>query len=251
MRQLPPDLQERWMALAASTAEQYEGTDHTARRRWTTPGTSIGTARELDVLAEALTRLLLQEPSATPDNDNNPWRGVFSQPSPQEWPLQRTLDFFAQQDVYDILLKQPEAKGAWFFTEKPSKKSARRNVDIAGAITGWISGEPIPRLATTWLPDLDSEWALEQTVSNISETFEHYLAWTVGALVNLVNLRLEETHAMSSACPPPSAGTCAMASTPHKPSRCSTPASPPAASPTRSDAPPSRMGSPPKVCGPG
>jgi hypothetical protein len=129
------------------------------------------------------------------DGADNPWLGVFSQPSPQEWPLQRTLDFFAQHDVYDTLLKQPEAKGAWFFTEKPSKKSVRRNVDIAGAITGWISGEPIPRLATTWLTGLDSEWALEQTVSNISETFEHYLAWTVGALVNLVSLRLEETHA--------------------------------------------------------
>ncbi|WP_432034045.1 DEAD/DEAH box helicase [Streptomyces antibioticus] len=194
MRQLPPDLQERWMALAASTAEQYETTDHTARRRWTTPGTSIGTARELDVLAEALTGLLQQDSSATPDNDD-PWRGVFSQPSPREWPLQRTLDFLARHKVYDILLKQPEAKGAWFFTEKPSKKSARQNVDIAAAITGWISGETIPRLAATWLPGLDSEWALEQAVSNISETFEHYLAWTVGALVNLVNLRLEETRA--------------------------------------------------------
>ncbi|WP_432009396.1 DEAD/DEAH box helicase [Streptomyces bacillaris] len=194
MRQLPEDLQERWLALAARTVEQYEATDPRARRRWTTPGTSIGTARELDSLADHLTSLLLQIPSATRDSDDNDWV-VFSRPSPLEWPLQNTADFFAQHHVYDILLRQPEAKGAWSFTEKPSKRSARQNVDVAVAIAGWISGEPIPRLAATWLPGLDREWALEQTVSNISDTFEHYLAWTVGALVNLVNLRLEEAQA--------------------------------------------------------
>ncbi|MFD9220134.1 hypothetical protein ACFWDI_08955 [Streptomyces sp. NPDC060064] len=114
---------------------------------------------------------------------------------PDEWPLQRALDVLARHQVYDKLLKHPEAKGAWYFTQKPSRTSARQSVDIATAITGRISGEPIPRLATTWLPALDSEWALEQTVSNIGETFEHYLARTVGALVNPINIRLEEAHA--------------------------------------------------------
>ncbi|MFF2216460.1 DEAD/DEAH box helicase [Streptomyces antibioticus] len=194
MRQLPQDLQERWLALAARTAEQYEATDPRTRRRWTTPGTSIGTARELDRLADHLTSLLLQIPSATQDSDGNGWVAI-PRPSPLEWTLEPTVDFFAQHHVYDILLRQPEAKGAWSFREKPSKRSPRQDVDVAVAIAGWISGEPIPRLAGSWLPGLDSEWALEQTVSNISDTFEHYLAWTVGALVNLVNLRLEEAQA--------------------------------------------------------
>ncbi|MFB8089615.1 DEAD/DEAH box helicase [Streptomyces sp. NPDC055992] len=194
MRQLPPDLRQRWLTLAARTAEQYNATESAARRRWTTPGTSIGTARRLDILAEALTVYLMQDSSTAPDREDV-WASVFSRPSPREWPLQQALDFFARHQVYDILLKQPEAKSAWSFTEKQSKTSARLNVDITDAINGWISGEPIPRLATAWLPSLESEWALEQTVSNISETFEHYLAWTVGALVNLVNLRLEEAGA--------------------------------------------------------
>jgi hypothetical protein len=195
LRQLPPDLQARWLALAARTAEQYDATEPAARRRWTTPGTSIGTARELDNLAKVLTELLLQDSAATTPAYDGIWADMLAGLLPNEWPLQRTLDFLAQHQVYDRLLEQPEAKSAWHFTEKPSKTSAQLNVDIAAAITGWISGEPIPRLATTWLPGLDSEWALEQTVSKISETFEHYLAWTVGALVNLVNIRLEEARA--------------------------------------------------------
>ncbi|WSR04322.1 transposase [Streptomyces sp. NBC_01210] len=68
---------------------------------------------------------------------------------PDEWPPQRNLDFLAQHQVYDNLLRHPEANGAWDCTQKPSRTSARQSVDIATAITGWISGEPIPRLATT------------------------------------------------------------------------------------------------------
>lgn len=194
MRQLPPELRARWLALAAKTAEQYEATEPVARHRWTTPGTSVGTARRLDTLAEILTEFLLQDPATAPAYEVI-WADMLAGVFPDEWPLQRTLDFLAQYQVYNILLEQPEAKGAWSFTEKPSRTSARQSVDIATAISGWISGESIPRLAAAWLPGLESEWALEQTVSNISETFEHYLAWTVGALVNLVNIRLEEARA--------------------------------------------------------
>ncbi|MFC8406560.1 DEAD/DEAH box helicase [Streptomyces griseoincarnatus] len=196
MRQLSPELRDRWMAFARTVEQQYEATDPSARRRWTTPGTSIGSARALDGLAEGLTRILLQDPAATTPAYDGIWGDMLAGVFPDEWALQRTLDFFAENSVYALLLALPEADGSWVFTEKPSSSSARVSVDVSTAVCGWISGEPIPQLATDWLPsDINREWALEQTVSNISSTFEHYLAWTIGALVNLINLRLEEARA--------------------------------------------------------
>ncbi|MFE7126695.1 DEAD/DEAH box helicase [Streptomyces sp. NPDC057617] len=195
MRQLPPELKDRWLHLAAKVAEQYEATEPAARRRWTTPGTSIGTARTLDSIAEALTQALLRDPAATAPAYEGIWAEVLAGVFPDEWPLQRTLDFFAQYSVYGVLLTFPEAKEAWTFTEKRTGTSARRHVDIAAAITGWTGGTTIPDLADAWLPGLPREWALEQTVSNISVTFEHYLAWTIGALTNLINTRLEQARA--------------------------------------------------------
>lgn len=197
MRQLDDEIKDRWLRLADHVAQAYAASAPGARRRWTTPGTSIGSARTLDGLADDLARTLIDE------NDSTDWAfpglpadsfDVFQGAFPEQWPLQDTLDFLARNDVYTRLLELPESDKAWKFTETKRKMSPSVAVDIAAAITGWITGTPIPDLASQWLPTLPREWALEQTVNNISSAFEHYLAWTVGALINLINIRLEQAH---------------------------------------------------------
>lgn len=195
MRQLDGEIKDRWLRLADHVAQAYAASTPGARRRWTTPGTSIGSARILDGIAEVLARALIDE------NDPAEWAfpgppaiaiEVFHGAFPEQWSLQDTLDFLTRHDVYQRLLELPESDKAWRFTETKRKASPPVTVDIATAITGWITGTPIPHLAGQWLPTLPREWALEQTVNNISSTFEHYLAWTVGALINLINTRLEQ-----------------------------------------------------------
>ncbi|GHH95359.1 DEAD/DEAH box helicase [Streptomyces capillispiralis] len=195
MRQLPDELAQRWMRLAVKVADEYAATDEGARRRWTTPGTSIRSARTLDAVAEVLTVLLLRDPAAPTPVPPGFWGEALADALASEWPLQQALDFFDQHNVYSLLLSLPEAKDAWTFTEKPRGRSNKITVDIAAAVAAWIGGRSIPDLSTDWLPSLPPEWALEQTVSNISSTFEHYLSWTLGALINLVNARLENAHA--------------------------------------------------------
>ncbi|WP_275562530.1 DEAD/DEAH box helicase [Streptomyces sp. 5-6(2022)] len=217
MRQLKPELAARWKQLSHHVTNQYLATDTEARRRWTTPGTSIATARNLDIFAAVLARRLLEEdsppaagpssPQDTPDPwapetdpwddivDDDAWGPVFGTDQADEWPLEYALDALASHGVFPFLLTQPEGKDAWRFTQKPGSRSEPVTVDVNQAVRDWIDGHSIPSLAADWLPGLEPEWALEQTVSNISVTFEHYLAWTLGALINLVNARLEETGA--------------------------------------------------------
>jgi len=47
----------------------------------------------------------------------------------------------------------------------------------------------------------DPAYRIEQMVGAVTGFFEHYLAWTVGALVELVNARLSTADAEARLCP--------------------------------------------------
>ncbi|MEV6247706.1 DEAD/DEAH box helicase [Streptomyces sp. NPDC051742] len=187
MQQLEPDVRGRWLALATAVAQRYELTDSAARRRWTTTGTSIGTARTLDSIAEGIALPLTTEVTSPPDHGL-----IFEQPTQvDEWSLHDTLGYLSEHHALDELLELPEVvkARAWTFASAATG-GERVDVPLEGAVYSWLSGIPIPDLATLWLPHSSREWALEQAVANISRTFEHALSWTLGALVNLVNRRL-------------------------------------------------------------
>ena len=178
-----PAVPERWMTLARHVAELYDRTDTDTAGRWSTTGTSLQSARRLDDLAQRLAAALAGEQSldAMSLDDAAVWLA-----GPQEWPLDRTLDFLAEHQVFEQLLELPEVADAWHFTSK-ERAGVELNMPITSAVRSWISGEGIPALARAWMPGIPAEWALEQTVRNISGTFEHALSWTLGALVNLVH----------------------------------------------------------------
>jgi hypothetical protein len=187
MQQLEPDTRARWLALATTVAQRYELTDPAARRRWTTTGTSIGTARTIDSIAERIVLPLITGFTPPPDEGL-----IFGQPTQvEERSLHDTLAYLSEHHALDELLELPEVvkARAWSFTSAATS-GERVDVPLEGAVHSWLSGLPIPELAALWLPHSSREWALEQAVANISRTFEHALSWTLGALVNLVNRRL-------------------------------------------------------------
>ncbi|MFE9941823.1 DEAD/DEAH box helicase [Streptomyces hirsutus] len=173
----------RWMALAEKVAMVYDTTDPGSARRWASTGTSIGSARFLDSIAQRLAEQLVAQavPADTLDEIS-----VFL--GPPEWPLEQTLSFLSEQDVFESLLLMPETFGCWKFTGTRNGGFAA-DVPISGAIRDWISGTSIPELARTWMPDSvpADPRPLEQAVHSISKAFEHAISWTAGALVNLVN----------------------------------------------------------------
>ncbi|MFE7560190.1 DEAD/DEAH box helicase [Kitasatospora sp. NPDC057500] len=168
----------RWYALADRVAEKFENTDPAPAGRWAATGTSLGSARYLDWLAKRLAVHL--ERWATENADGMP-------AEPQEWPLQRTLDFLTEHQVFDLLLEHcPEVTPHWAFKDKETRGTAM-TVAIAPALREWVSGVAVPDLARSWQPGVPAAWALDQAVRNISTAFGHALSWTVGALINLVN----------------------------------------------------------------
>ncbi|MFI1060552.1 DEAD/DEAH box helicase [Streptomyces spororaveus] len=173
----------RWMALAERVATVYDTTDPGSARRWASTGTSIGSARVLDRIAQRLAEQLVAQaaPADTLDEIS-----VFF--GPPEWPLEQTLSFLSEQGVFEDLLRMPETFRCWKFTGTPIGGYAPE-VPISGAIRDWISGTSIPELARTWMPDSapSDPRPLELAVNSISQAFEHAISWTAGALVNLVN----------------------------------------------------------------
>ncbi|MGW6684147.1 helicase-related protein [[Kitasatospora] papulosa] len=171
----------RWMALAEKVAELYDTTDPGSARRWASTGTSIGSARFLDSIAQRLAEHLVAQ--AVPVDALDEMSIFFEQP---EWSLEQTLSFLAEHDVFGSLLVLPETRGCWKFD---GTGAYGPDVPISDAIRDWISGTSIPELARTWIPDSEpaDPRPLEQAVHSISKAFEHAISWTAGALVNLVN----------------------------------------------------------------
>ncbi|UGT60346.1 hypothetical protein [Nocardia asteroides] len=97
------------------------------------------------------------------------------------------------------LLKLPEAP-EWRF--RVTTRGANLDVEPVDLLVGWISGNSLPALADEHLDSVsDPSWRIEQMVDAVTKHFEHFLAWTIGALVELVNNGLEEVGSDISFCP--------------------------------------------------
>jgi hypothetical protein len=66
----------------------------------------------------------------------------------------------------------------------------------------WLAGASLSDLANVHLAAvIDPAYRIEQMVDAVTGYFEHYLAWTVGSLVELVNVRLSNADAEARLCP--------------------------------------------------
>ena len=182
-RQLDDDLKARWTAAAASARAGYAATLQENRRRWARAGTSIPTAIALDELSDTVAY-------------------ASGRREPDEMlAASSALQLLESLSVLDRLLELPEAP-RW----APRKSEAGRiqpvDVKLADILNGWIGGEALQELADRLLGDVpDKTWRLEQLVEIVSSFFEHYLSWTLGALIELTNEKLEADGSLVRLCP--------------------------------------------------
>jgi hypothetical protein len=102
-------------------------------------------------------------------------------------------------DTIAQLLDLPEAP-RWRF--RVSTQGADIEVKPVDLLTGWLAGTSLSDLAETHLAAATKPaWRIEQMVGAVTGHFEHYLAWTVGALVELVNTRLADAGTDERLCP--------------------------------------------------
>jgi hypothetical protein len=178
-----PQARRACTGVARATHRRYLASDVHARRRWSRTGTSIGSARRIDDLAARITRAILQaESDGTLPNLRDPEQAVRRLPT-----------------MFDELLRLPEAP-RWRFRVSP--QGADIDVTPVDLLAAWISGHTLPQLAETFLGEAASPaWRIEQMVGAATEHFEHYLAWTVGAIVELVNNQLLDADVEARLCP--------------------------------------------------
>ena len=170
-----------WVASRVRAAYLQTGTE--ARRRWPRTATSIGSARAIDELADRLAAAIISlHEQGTLGDIRDPVSAVtWIRPA------------IAQ------LQALPEAPD-WQFRVSP--KGAATEVSAVSVLAGWLTGTSLPGLAETHLAAAaDPAWRIEQMVDAVTEHFEHYLAWTVGALAELVNTRLADAGIEERLCP--------------------------------------------------
>lgn len=177
-----PAVRARCTVIAETTRQVYVRTDREARLRWPRTGTSIGSARTLDDLARQIAAEVIRlEITGNAPELNSPAIAI-------PW----------LSNIFTILLDLTEAP-EWRF------RTSRQGVDIqvspAMLLNDWIAGRSLPELAAAYLRSATpAAYRIEQMVGAVTEHFEHYLAWTVGALVELVNARLSTAEAETRLC---------------------------------------------------
>jgi len=168
-----------YLRVAMATRRVYRAADENARLRWPRTGTTVGSARSMDVLAAQISAQVIGE-------------NVLGVESPAG-----ALELLGPR--LGNLLELPESP-QWSF-----RKTARGEpitVSPEDLLESWMSGATLSEMATSYLSDAAApEWRIEQMVAAVTKHFEHFLAWTVGALVDLVNSHLESSGSGARVCP--------------------------------------------------
>ena len=177
------DARRRLLAVASAVQRKYVATNPGARQRWRRTGTSLATAATLDRLAGNLAQQLIELSAAG---------RLGGLDEPQE--VARLLALFI--DHLHQLREAPE----WKFRVSP--RGAEIEVRASEILAGWLGGASLQQLADGSLSEAsEPDWRIEQMVDAVTSHFEHYLAWTLGALVELTNSHLSESGSDLLICP--------------------------------------------------
>lgn len=183
-RQIEEPNLERLYATAHTTRNVYERTEPGARRRWPRTGATIGSARVLDGLAAQVSDAVLSRNDDAGDISSS----------------EVAIELLTELNVVSRVLDLPENKSLWRFRVSP--RGAAIGVPPDRLLLRWIGGEGLSSLADQFLAEApDPSWRIEQLVDTVTSHFEHYLAWMLGALVELVNSMLDEAGVDVHLCP--------------------------------------------------
>lgn len=169
--------------VAEAVRRAYLRSEVEARQRWPRTGTSVGSARRIDQLASSLADRIVAAEQAGRLGDIHNAQLLIKTLSP----------------TVGELLTLPEAP-VWRF--RTTTRGDAIDVNPCDLLADWLAGTSLPEMAERHLTEATlAAWRIEQMVDAVTSFFEHYLAWTLGALVELVNIRLAEADSEERLCP--------------------------------------------------
>jgi hypothetical protein len=182
--QQSPQMRAACLPIAEAVRRAFVRADRDERQRWPRTGTSIGSARTIDLMARRIAdTIIVQGQDGTLGDITDPLRAIKM--------LAPTID---------QLLDLPENTGTWRFRTSPQGPDI--DVKPTELLRGWLAGTSLSELADQHLADVvDPSYRIEQMVDAVTGYFEHYLAWMVGTLIELVNVRLSSADAEGRLCP--------------------------------------------------
>lgn len=173
----------RLLSLASSVRTRYINTNPNVRLRWGRTGTSIGTASSLDGMAKDIAERLIER-SLT--------GGLGDLEEPR----------YVAQILAPFVNRLQELREAPRWRFRKSAQGDAIDVRASDLLVDWLGGASLQQLADQALAVVpDPAWRIEQMVDTVAAHFEHYLSWTLGALVELTNLHLAEKGEEIRICP--------------------------------------------------
>ena len=176
-QQMDDGLRNRWKNIAHASFAVYEGTPAPKRKRWAQSGISIASARKLEDLADSvLSTFLIDSMGADGDLDPN-----------------RDIDLLLTDEILGALFALPEAPKTDFRPFRSASADNTLQVSHQQLVKDWVNGVDLTDLVGRHLSDIeDREYAYEILGDYITNVFQHYLPWTLGVLVDWVNIASDD-----------------------------------------------------------
>lgn len=181
--QLAPAQRELIVRVAERVRHVYSASDPVRRRRWARSGTSVGSARVIDTISDELANAARQ--------------------TEEVGGADQALAVLNEINAIERLTQLSEAPREWRFRASVSGSSRRIDVELREVLRDWLHGASMPQLADRYLAEVPSpDFRIEQIVDAVTQHFEHFLSWTLGAVIEQTNQRLAEEGRENLVCPP-------------------------------------------------
>ena len=170
--QLEDAARERWEAVAGAAIARYLQVDPPSRKRWSKVGTTLRSARRLEMLADEIDGSIAAD---------------FVLLNPAE-----AVGFLLTEDRVDRFLELDEAPRRRVFNRRGGANRAALDVSIATLLRDWIDGAELTTLAQSHLAGVtDLDFRFEQLADLLNDYCETFLPWVFSTLVQWINQRRE------------------------------------------------------------
>lgn len=167
--QLGADMKARWKALALDVEKRFNSTSLEQRQRWGRASSTLGTAKQLDEMADTVVRQMRANDGVFPDNPDT------------------FIDLLNTTGILTGILRLPEAPHIEFF-DRPGRGKTQLGIDLVQLLKDWIHGVRVGGLADVHLSRvIDHEFRHEQMGDFVSGAVAHHLSWVVALVIERVN----------------------------------------------------------------
>lgn len=166
--QLTGNDQSRWFSIAQIIANKYSKTDGTTRKRWATSGTSLDTARVLEVISREVFLKI----------------GTLTEPLSSIDLIKIILNDGREERILN-LFECPHEK---VYTNRSGRNRQEIILPMSDVLENWVMGRELVEISNSFFGGvIDVDFRLEQLGEFISKYFETFFPWVFGTIISWTN----------------------------------------------------------------